>query len=230
MRRIFLSAAIGVLSLAFVNPVHAQRGGGGGAHAGAAHVGGGAYHGGAGYYHGGYYHGGYNHYHYGYPGVAIGIGIGYPYYGGLGYADPTPIYVPAVGPTLGPSGYSSYYPSDPNAPQNIAPPAPVAPPAVTPPTTISMKPMSVPKDEAYIRVLLPEANAEVLLEGKATDTLGRDRLFSSPKLDLDGKYTYTVTASWLDQGHLVRQIREVPLTIGEVNVVDFRRPPPRKTD
>ena len=224
MRRILLSAAIGALSLAFVNPVHAQgRGGGGGhaggggaAHAGAAHVGGaGAYHGG-GYYHGGYpYH---NHYGYGYGGIGIGIGLGYPYYGsGLSYYDPTPIYVPAVGPTLGPSSYYSNYPTDPNAAANIAPPA-VAPPAATPAA------INVPRDEAYIRVLVPDANAEVLLEGKSTESLGRDRLFSSPKLDPNGKYTYTVTASWLDQGHLVRMTREVSLTVGQTSVADFRRP------
>ncbi|HEX3315173.1 MAG TPA: TIGR03000 domain-containing protein [Gemmataceae bacterium] len=235
MRHIMIAAAVGALSLFLTNPANAQKGGGHagghpgggavghpggggvghpGAGAGAYHGGGGAYHGGGAYYHNGGY---YPHYHYGYPGIGIGIGLGY----GLGYGaaypyyDSTPIYVPPVGPTVGPSSYSYYPPDAPVLGSSIAPPA-VAPPEAAPAA------VNVPADEAYVRVLVPDANAEVLLEGKATDVLGRDRLFSSPKLDPGSKYTYTVTASWLDQGHLVRQTREVALTAGQVSIADFR--------
>ena len=212
MRHILTSAAVGVLSLFLTNPVSAGHGGGGGGgHAG----GGGGHPGGGGNFHGGgYYHGGYSHYGYGYPGIGIGLGYGLGY-GAYPYYDSTPIYVPPVGPTVGPSSYSYYPPEAPVLGSAIAPPGVAPPPQAAA--------INVPPDEAYVRVLVPDANAEVLLEGKVTDVLGRERLFSSPKLDPGSKYTYTVTASWLDQGHLVRQTREVALNAGQVSVVDFRR-------
>jgi uncharacterized protein (TIGR03000 family) len=220
MRRILIPAAVGVLSLFLANPAQAGHGGGGGGGGGGHGGGGGGGHpgGGGGHYGGGYGHPGYGHY--GYPGVGIGIGVGFGGGGGYGYGlgypyyDSAPIYAPPLNPTIGP-GMNSYYPPDAGVIGNAIGPAGIAPPPVA---------MAVPPDEAYIRVLVPDANAEVLLEGKGTDVLGRDRLFSSPKLDPGSKYSYTVTATWVDQGHVVHQTREVPLTPGQTSIADFRRP------
>src|SRR5262249_48239272 len=49
-----------------------------------------------------------------------------------------------------------------------------------------------------VRVLVPSPDAAVYFEGHQTQQTGTYRLFVSPPLDVDAKYTYTVKAQWME--------------------------------
>jgi uncharacterized protein (TIGR03000 family) len=200
MRTLILTAL--VAGLVLPTTTYAQRGGHSGGHSGGhagGHPGGGSWHGGGAHYNGSYYnHSHYHYYPYAYPFIYAGYGLGY----GYGYYNDYPSYYD--------SGRYSYYPPLASV-TDSAPPAAAALP--TP-----------PPDQAYIRIVVPDPNAEVKLEGQAMTTLGQDRMFSSPKLEPGFNYNYTVTASWLQQGRLVQQTLQVPLAPGRVSLADFTRP------
>ncbi len=74
--------------------------------------------------------------------------------------------------------------------------------------------------KAYITVLLPDANAQVLIDGNRMTSTGIIRRFISPPLD-PGRYTYEIRASWTDRTP-VTQFRTVMVSPGSQSVVDFR--------
>src|SRR5262245_62941266 len=53
-----------------------------------------------------------------------------------------------------------------------------------------------PRAQASLRVLLPEADAELRIDGRPTQQTGTSRLFVTPLLPLGGTHTYTLTATW----------------------------------
>jgi uncharacterized protein (TIGR03000 family) len=73
---------------------------------------------------------------------------------------------------------------------------------------------------AYVRVFVPSSTADVTIDGKETQQKGRERLFHSPPLEA-GSYTYTVRASWTENGQQVNREREVRVRPGEESVVRF---------
>lgn len=79
-------------------------------------------------------------------------------------------------------------------------------------------------NQAQLQVILPDANAEVALNGEKIPSSGRDRTFVSPPLQAGQQYSYTVTASWTQAGRPVSDTRTVAVTPGRVIVVDFTRP------
>lgn len=196
--------AIGLL-IAGISPAWAHGGGGGG------HGGGGGGHGGGGYGHGGYGHGGYGYGGYGYGGFGFGYG-GYAFFGG-GYGPwwysyyPWYAYYPAYGYAAAPSfyaDYSSFYPST----------------AVTP--TVTSPPAGNP-NIARVGVLLPDPNAQMLVNGKPTTTTGTARLFETPELQPGQTYSYQISASWTDNGKPVKLDQKIKVTAGKLTVVDFNR-------
>jgi uncharacterized protein (TIGR03000 family) len=78
---------------------------------------------------------------------------------------------------------------------------------------------------AHIRVLLPTAEALVLFDSHATKQKGTDREFETPPLPGGREATYTVTASWVENGRRVSRERRVTVRPGADVLVNFTGPP-----
>ena len=80
-------------------------------------------------------------------------------------------------------------------------------------------------DTALVNVRLPDAGAEVWIEGKATRQQGTEREFISPPLDPARTYTYEVRARWTDSnGQAHDETRTVRVQPGQQVTVDFSQP------
>ena len=132
-------------------------------------------------------------------------GMGFPGYGGFGYGGYGAGY-----PYYG-GGYGGYYAYD--TPTYVATDSVASAPAPTPAA-----------DQAVVHVVLPDANAEVSLNGEKIESSGRERDFFSPQLESGRQYTYTVTASWSLGDRRVGDSRTITVTPGQRTVVDFTRP------
>ena len=158
-------------------------------------------HGGHGHGHGhGHYHGG--HHHHG-------------SFGFYGYAYPRSYYSYGYGYPY--YGGTTYY-----APQYYVQPAPTVvnyPPSATVETTENI---------ARIEVRLPVADAQVWIEGRATTSRSLNRLYESPELTPGKSYSYTMKATWTQDGQPVTQERQVSVAAGQASVVDFTRTPAEK--
>lgn len=82
----------------------------------------------------------------------------------------------------------------------------------------------VPGDRCRIEVRLPVADAEVLVDGNKTTSVGLTRVFESPELKPGKTYSYQITASWSQAGKTVRDERTVTVIRGRTSLVDFTRP------
>ncbi|MBI3821752.1 MAG: TIGR03000 domain-containing protein, partial [Planctomycetes bacterium] len=52
------------------------------------------------------------------------------------------------------------------------------------------------QQEAYLRVLVPDKDAKVLIDDRPTKQTGASRLYVTPPLEARKTFTYTVTARW----------------------------------
>jgi uncharacterized protein (TIGR03000 family) len=77
-------------------------------------------------------------------------------------------------------------------------------------------------DDARIRVHVPDANAQVFFDDSATRQNGLERFFYSPPLDPAKTYTYTIRATWMDNGKEVSRTKDVKVQSGRTAIVDFR--------
>ncbi|HZZ82531.1 MAG TPA: TIGR03000 domain-containing protein, partial [Gemmataceae bacterium] len=80
-----------------------------------------------------------------------------------------------------------------------------------------------PMDYANIRVIVPDANAQVWFDGTLTKQTGTDRLFSTPTLTNGSTGTYRVRASWMQNGKETIQERAVTVSPGQTYIVDFNQ-------
>ncbi len=74
-----------------------------------------------------------------------------------------------------------------------------------------------------IRVMLPAEDARLWFDGAATRAKGRERVFRSPALEDGKRYSYKVTAVWLENGREVNHDTKVFFHAGEDIRIDFRR-------
>jgi uncharacterized protein (TIGR03000 family) len=77
---------------------------------------------------------------------------------------------------------------------------------------------------ATVRVSVPNTNARVTFDDVPTRQAGADRVFVSPKLELGKFYTYTVRATWQENGQEMTRTKEVQVQAGRTTAVDFRGP------
>jgi len=77
-------------------------------------------------------------------------------------------------------------------------------------------------NRAHIRVIVPDAQAKVWFENRVTQQQGSDRLFESPQLDEGKEYTYTIRATWDQDGRDMTRERRVTVRAGETATVNFR--------
>jgi uncharacterized protein (TIGR03000 family) len=156
------------------------------------------------------------------------------YYGTVAYppalgGHPIPMIVPAVPPALGgapirpdPAG---------TAPTRLRFEIPKAAPAgkdrtaATPPST---QPDSTAKtrNRARIHLVLPNAEAEAWVEGEQVSGGGTLRVFEAVDLQSGKPNLYTVTASWSQDGKVVKQERTISISPGTAAIVDFTKPAP----
>jgi uncharacterized protein (TIGR03000 family) len=80
---------------------------------------------------------------------------------------------------------------------------------------------------ARVEVILPDPDAELVIDGRKSSKLGRSRSFESPKLEPGKTVTYEIRATWTEGGQTVTQDRKVTLIAGDSKVVDFTRPEPK---
>jgi uncharacterized protein (TIGR03000 family) len=76
--------------------------------------------------------------------------------------------------------------------------------------------------DARIRVNVPDSNAQVFFDDSPTRQTGMERLFTSPPLDPSKSYTYTIRATWMDNGKEVTRTKDVKVQSGRTSIVDFR--------
>jgi uncharacterized protein (TIGR03000 family) len=79
---------------------------------------------------------------------------------------------------------------------------------------------------AAIGVLVPDAEAEVRLNGQPIPGTGTERLLVTPVLEPNRSYQYQVAVTWKKDGQLATDVREITLGAGEFVLLDFR---PRAT-
>jgi uncharacterized protein (TIGR03000 family) len=80
---------------------------------------------------------------------------------------------------------------------------------------------AVPDDSAVIRVFVPAANAQVWVDGQQTRQQGIRRTYWSPPLERGSNYTYTLRASWDENGHRVTRERAIQVGAGTLATVTF---------
>lgn len=131
-------------------------------------------------------------------------------YGGGWYGSPFYGYSPyrAYGSGYFYSSPDVYYSTSPPV---IYQPAPAAPAALT-------------ADQARVQVIVADPEAQIVVEGAKTLSLGRTRYFDSPSLEPGYKYSYKVVATWTQDGRPVSDVRVVTVLPGRVSVVDFTQP------
>lgn len=161
----------------------------------------------------------YSTYPYGYVPYRVGVYVGprydpywgEPYYGYYPYAYPRYVY-PVV--PISPPSRAEYY---------VVPPAyaPAAPNGQLAPPRLATS-----ANTAEITILLPVADAEVTVDDYQVRSSGTRRLLESPELQPGKNYTYTITATWKEGEHTVRQTRQVTVQAGSRVAVDFTRPAP----
>ena len=84
---------------------------------------------------------------------------------------------------------------------------------------------------ATVRVLLPQDNASLTIEGKATQQTGGTRLFQSPPLDPAKNYTYTLVAKWMPNNYTtITRTRVIPVKAGATAEVDLRKEDDKQKD
>ena len=84
---------------------------------------------------------------------------------------------------------------------------------------------------ATVRVLLPQGNATLTIEGKPTEQTGATRLFQSPPLDPTKKYTYTLVAKWMPNNYTtITRTRVVPVKAGAAAEADLRKEDDKQKD
>ena len=113
------------------------------------------------------------------------------------------------------------------------------PPATPPPTTVTRPPArytititvhpqmaEVPKEKADMAVVMAyvPANAILWFNGQPTTQRGILREYESPPLKAGKKYIYHARLVWFEAGHWVHEIREVPVTAGEMTCLFLSKP------
>ncbi len=82
-----------------------------------------------------------------------------------------------------------------------------------------------------LRVLVPQDDAKLFIDGKLTNAKGDERMLLSPSLTPGYQYHYTVVAKWWPNNYTeIIRTRNVPVKPGQTVTVDLRQPDPAKPD
>lgn len=78
--------------------------------------------------------------------------------------------------------------------------------------------------QARVEVILPDANAELLIQDQKTNTVGARRSFVSPDLETGKTFTYTLKMQRNVGGQMQDETRSIDVQAGSVMTVDFTKP------
>ena len=134
-----------------------------------------------------------------------GFGYGYDDFGFFGFG---PDYWPSYGVDYY-GDYPNYAPYYSYEPDYVVPPASVAPRPVLDPNVV------------YLGIRLPDANAEVWINGVKTQQKGMMRPFVSPTLMPGKEYTYEIKAQWQQGGQTYNETRQLTVRPGEQYGLNF---------
>jgi uncharacterized protein (TIGR03000 family) len=134
-----------------------------------------------------------------------GYGWGTPYYRDYGYS-----YYPRSGYYWSPS-YSYWSPNYSTA-QAYYPES----------SYQSNYPQQTTSQQGHLIVQVPNANAEIWVNGNAMPQRGTTRHFYSPALEPGYTYSYEVRARWTQDGQQMNETRTVRFQPGQQVTVDFR--------
>lgn len=81
-------------------------------------------------------------------------------------------------------------------------------------------PAAVDNDKLLLTVRMPSSDARLWIDGKATEQRGFERTFISPSLD-PGTYTYSLKATWEENGREVTREKQVRFQPGRQMTVGF---------
>jgi len=228
-RNIRLALVLGTFALLFcADAAQAQRRVGWGRGYGGYQ---GGYYGGYGDYQGGYYGGyglslGYGANNY-YPGYSSNYYSSPGYYGGSsyypGYSSGYGYYPNySSGYTYPNYGYSTgYYNTTPNYTSQPYNSGGVY--SSTPSTTQSLYgDASAAASVARIRVTVPTADTRIVINGAQTTSMGMERIFESPRLEAGKVYTYTIQATWMQNGQEMTRQQDIQVHPGQETYATFR--------
>ncbi|HEV3144783.1 MAG TPA: TIGR03000 domain-containing protein [Gemmataceae bacterium] len=125
-----------------------------------------------------------------------------------------------VGTALRSAGYLApgYGATGMYAPAYPAAPGLAAAPAAPVPMATNLPPR--------MQVVVPNPEAQVTIGGQKMESLGTVRTFELPPVDQGKSETYKVTATWVQDGQTITDVRKVAVTAGSVAQVDFTQPAP----
>jgi uncharacterized protein (TIGR03000 family) len=103
----------------------------------------------------------------------------------------------------------------------VAPPEPQTPPVPQP---------FAGAGTARITVILPTADAKLWIDDYLSQRTGVERTLVTPELEPGGKYAYSITAMWTQDGQPITRARDVTFVAGQEVVIDFTVPQPRRVD
>lgn len=103
-----------------------------------------------------------------------------------------------------------------------APTIPTVNPAANIENSRAYYPSFAPSDKVLMEVTLP-ANAKITFQGAKTTQTGEFRRFESPSIATGHQYTYTVQATWTDNGQEVSQSRSFAVQPGDVVHINISR-------
>jgi len=79
---------------------------------------------------------------------------------------------------------------------------------------------TVSANQVLLRIYVPTPDAQVWIQGQATQQTGLERYFMSPALE-PGTYTYTLRGTWTESGREVSREKQVSVRPGQESVVRF---------
>jgi uncharacterized protein (TIGR03000 family) len=77
-------------------------------------------------------------------------------------------------------------------------------------------------DTAYVRVVVPDPDAKLTIQGEEMKQKGTDRVFVTPPLETGWNYSYNIKANWKENGRDVSQEQHVTVKRGQETVVQFK--------
>jgi uncharacterized protein (TIGR03000 family) len=87
--------------------------------------------------------------------------------------------------------------------------------------------MPDPGMSALAAVRVPNPDAQLWIEGQEMTSGGILRTFISPPLEPNSKYTYTIRATWMENGKQVDRKQVLPVRAGQRLAVDFTTEQPK---
>jgi uncharacterized protein (TIGR03000 family) len=92
---------------------------------------------------------------------------------------------------------------------------------------VTLNPTAVVTANATVRmrVSLPTADAQLWIQDQLTQQRGLERVFESPNLEPGKSYTYSLRASWMENGKEVVRKLDIDVRSGQVTPVQFTAEP-----